>query len=274
METRIARMQELVRAVREVRNRYKIDPRTPLDVFVRCSEAVAERLPGADAVHHVAGRRGPTGVRPGRRPSRASRRRTSIPSSRSYVSLAGLIDVAAETRAGEATGGEAQASAGGRAKLDNANFVDKAPAEVVQQQRDLVADLQKQIRRSRRTCATCGRGKVESPPRVPIIPGDPIPWAPDHARAEISLPHVIEMNYQAGRRLGVNVYLIDGGSEFAAHRHRLSRHRRRDRRTDPPDGLQPVHLQDDHRHARRRRPHPGPGPRPRAAQDQGRPPIR
>jgi hydroxyacylglutathione hydrolase len=27
-------------------------------------------------------------------------------------------------------------------------------------------------------------------------------------------PHVIEMNFQAGRRLGVNVYLIDGGSEF------------------------------------------------------------
>src|SRR6516162_1684085 len=27
-------------------------------------------------------------------------------------------------------------------------------------------------------------------------------------------PNVIEMNYQAGRRLGVNVYLIDGGTEF------------------------------------------------------------
>jgi hydroxyacylglutathione hydrolase len=27
-------------------------------------------------------------------------------------------------------------------------------------------------------------------------------------------PHVIEMNYQAGRRLGVNVYLIDGGSQW------------------------------------------------------------
>jgi glyoxylase-like metal-dependent hydrolase (beta-lactamase superfamily II) len=27
-------------------------------------------------------------------------------------------------------------------------------------------------------------------------------------------PHVIECNFQAGRRLGVNVYLIDGGSEF------------------------------------------------------------
>src|SRR5881628_1579805 len=28
-------------------------------------------------------------------------------------------------------------------------------------------------------------------------------------------PDVIELNYQAGRKLGVNVYLIDGGSEFA-----------------------------------------------------------
>jgi len=28
-------------------------------------------------------------------------------------------------------------------------------------------------------------------------------------------PRVIEMNYQAGRRLGVNVYLIDGGREWA-----------------------------------------------------------
>ncbi|MGF1580190.1 MAG: MBL fold metallo-hydrolase [Gemmataceae bacterium] len=27
-------------------------------------------------------------------------------------------------------------------------------------------------------------------------------------------PNVIEMNYQAGRRLGANVYLIDGGNEF------------------------------------------------------------
>jgi glyoxylase-like metal-dependent hydrolase (beta-lactamase superfamily II) len=27
-------------------------------------------------------------------------------------------------------------------------------------------------------------------------------------------PRVIEMNYQAGRRLGVNIYLIDGGTEY------------------------------------------------------------
>ena len=28
-------------------------------------------------------------------------------------------------------------------------------------------------------------------------------------------PGVIEMNYQSGRRMGVNIYLIDGGSEYA-----------------------------------------------------------
>ncbi len=33
-------------------------------------------------------------------------------------------------------------------------------------------------------------------------------------RRKYLFPHVIEMNFQAGRRLGVNVYLIDGGSEF------------------------------------------------------------
>jgi len=33
-------------------------------------------------------------------------------------------------------------------------------------------------------------------------------------RRKYLFPHVIEMNYQAARRLGVNVYLIDGGSEF------------------------------------------------------------
>jgi hydroxyacylglutathione hydrolase len=31
----------------------------------------------------------------------------------------------------------------------------------------------------------------------------------------LNVPKVIELNYQAGRKLGVNVYLLDGGDEFA-----------------------------------------------------------
>jgi glyoxylase-like metal-dependent hydrolase (beta-lactamase superfamily II) len=38
--------------------------------------------------------------------------------------------------------------------------------------------------------------------------------APIMLQRRYLFPNVIEMNYQAGRRLGVNVYLIDGGSEF------------------------------------------------------------
>ena len=41
IEERMGRMQELVRAVREVRNRYNVDPKTSLDVFVRSSDAIA-----------------------------------------------------------------------------------------------------------------------------------------------------------------------------------------------------------------------------------------
>src|SRR5947208_16047972 len=40
MEHRIALLQELVRSVREVRNRYSIE-KTSLDIYVRCSGPVA-----------------------------------------------------------------------------------------------------------------------------------------------------------------------------------------------------------------------------------------
>src|ERR1700688_4685716 len=46
IEQRFARMQEVVRAVREVRNRYSVDPRTALDVFVRCPETTAADFRG------------------------------------------------------------------------------------------------------------------------------------------------------------------------------------------------------------------------------------
>ena len=41
VEARFARMQELVRGVREIRNRYQVDDKTRLDVAVKCSPEVA-----------------------------------------------------------------------------------------------------------------------------------------------------------------------------------------------------------------------------------------
>jgi valyl-tRNA synthetase len=146
METRIGRMQELIRVVREVRNRYNVDQKTPLDTFVRCSETIAEDFrtltPFIRALAGV-GRLecGPETAKPRHSATHIT------PEFEVYVSLAGLIDRDAEKARLEKLRAEKQKHLqAARAKLSNANFVERAPAEVVQQQRDLVADLQTQIK--------------------------------------------------------------------------------------------------------------------------------
>jgi valyl-tRNA synthetase len=68
------------------------------------------------------------------------------PDLEAYISLRGLIDPVAETKRLQTQLAEKQKHLQStRAKLGNPNFVDKAPANVVQQQKDQVADLEKQI---------------------------------------------------------------------------------------------------------------------------------
>jgi valyl-tRNA synthetase len=146
MEQRMARMQGLVRAVREVRNRYRIETRTPVDVFVRCASAVAEDFRAlAPFITTLAGvgelKCGPEVRKP---PQSATHVHFDF---EAYVSLLGLIDVAAEIQRAEKLLAEKQKHLkAARAKLENPSFLDKAPPEVVQQQRDLVADLEAQIK--------------------------------------------------------------------------------------------------------------------------------
>ena len=145
VESRFARMQELVRGVREVRNRYQVDEKTRLDVSVKCSQTVASELNAlAVFIGPLAGianfSAGAATVKP--------RQAGGIvrPEFEAYVSLAGLIDVAAEIKRLEKQIGEKRKSLDGtKAKLANEKFVSSAPAEVVQQQRDLVMDVEKQI---------------------------------------------------------------------------------------------------------------------------------
>ena len=62
------------------------------------------------------------------------------------VSLKGLIDPAAEVKRLEKQLAEKHKFVQGmQAKLSNENFVKNAPAEVVQQQREKVAEVQQQI---------------------------------------------------------------------------------------------------------------------------------
>jgi valyl-tRNA synthetase len=145
MEARFARMQDLVRAVREVRNRYDLKKDTGLEVFVRCDESVAGDFRALTAfVSSLAGvsklECGPAVTRP---PQSAT---TVHADFEAYVSLLGLIDPEAEAKRLEKQLVEKRKHLQGtRAKLQNESFVSKAPPEVVQQQRELVADLENQI---------------------------------------------------------------------------------------------------------------------------------
>jgi valyl-tRNA synthetase len=145
MEECIALMQDLVRAVREVRNRYQLEKET-VDVFVRCGAAVAEDFraltPFIQALAGVGRLEAGTDVQ---KPPQSA---THVhPDFEAYVSLRGLIDLAKEIQRGEKQLAELQKRLQAAcAKLQNANFVKNAPPDVVQQQRDLVADLENQIR--------------------------------------------------------------------------------------------------------------------------------
>jgi valyl-tRNA synthetase len=145
METSMARMQELVRSVREVRNRYKVDKRAPLDVFVRCGAAVAgdfHTLTPFIKLLAAVGQLecGPDVTKP---PQAASH---VTPEFELYVSLKGLIDVTVELKQLEKQLADKRKHLqAAQAKLNNPNFVTGAPANIVAQQQEQVADLQKQI---------------------------------------------------------------------------------------------------------------------------------
>jgi valyl-tRNA synthetase len=145
VEARFARMQELVRGVREIRNRYQVDDKTRLDVAVKCSPEVASDFNAlATFIGPLAGIANLTAGPDTAKPKQAGG--LVKPEFEAYVSLAGLIDMVAEAKRLEKQVAEKQKTRDGvKAKLANEKFVSSAPPEVVQQQRDLLSDIEKQI---------------------------------------------------------------------------------------------------------------------------------
>ncbi len=146
VESRFARMQELVRAVREVRNRYQVDSQHRLTVGVKCSQTVAmDFVALAPFIGPLARidsfEAGPAVVKP-------KQSATIVrPDFEAYVGLAGLIDPAAELKRGEKQLADMRKQlAGMTAKLGNESYRKNAPAEVVKETEEKVADLEGQIR--------------------------------------------------------------------------------------------------------------------------------
>lgn len=145
IELRFARMQELVRFVREVRNRYQVDAKTPLDLSVKCAGNVAEDFRALEPfVKQLASvgtcAFGPDAAKPAQKASHVSA------DFEAFVSLQGIIDPAAEiARLEKQIAEKSKFLDATKAKLANEGFVARAPAEVVQQQRESVAEMEGQI---------------------------------------------------------------------------------------------------------------------------------
>jgi valyl-tRNA synthetase len=146
MEIRIARMQELVRFVREVRNNNKLDSQLALDVTVCCNDAIAADFQSlAQFIRTLAGvgllNSGPDQKKPPQSVGHV------VPDFEAYVSLKGLIDVEEEVkRLTKLLVEKKKYLQSTEAKLNRSSFVDKAPPNIVQQQKELVLTLKEQIK--------------------------------------------------------------------------------------------------------------------------------
>src|SRR5262249_1295231 len=115
------------------------------EVFVRCTPEIAADFrqlePFINALAGVSRLEcGPDVIKPRQAGSHVD------PAFEMYVSLQGLIDVPKEIQRQEKRLAEKRKFLQGiQAKLANVNFVQNAPSEVVQQQREQAADLQNQI---------------------------------------------------------------------------------------------------------------------------------
>lgn len=149
IEAQFARFQEVLRAVRDIRARQGVAPKAPLAFSVRCEASVAELLqpmePYFESMANAkASAIGPEVVAP---PLSAH---VSLAGMDVYVDLTGLIDVPAEIARKQQ---EAEKLTGFIAakekKLTNASFVERAPADVVQKERDSLKELQDQLAAAR-----------------------------------------------------------------------------------------------------------------------------
>jgi valyl-tRNA synthetase len=145
VEGRIGRMQSLVRGVREVRNRYMVNEKTPVDVSIRCSPTVALELKALEPFLLSLAGIGQMAIGPDvPKPKQAA---TIVQSDlEAYVSLVGLIDVDAEIdRLEKQLGDKRTFRDKTRTELANKNFVERAPADKVQLKRDALAEAEAQI---------------------------------------------------------------------------------------------------------------------------------
>jgi valyl-tRNA synthetase len=145
IEAQFARFQEVLRAVRDIRARQGVAPKTPLRFSVRCEASIAELLrpmtPYFDSMANATAMDfGPEVAAP------ALSAHVTLTGMDVYIDLAELIDVPAEiARKKQEIEKLTGFIAAKEKKLSNETFVQRAPADVVQKERDSLKELQDQM---------------------------------------------------------------------------------------------------------------------------------
>ena len=138
LEARFQRLQDLIIAVRNVRGTYNISPAVTVPVSVKCSEAISADLKQVQIQFETLAKAnlvevGPQTVRP------TPCANFALADADGYLPLAGLVDLQAELDRQKKEAEKLRGFiAGHEKKLTNANFVDRAPPEVVAEVRETV----------------------------------------------------------------------------------------------------------------------------------------
>ncbi|MBN1588085.1 MAG: valine--tRNA ligase, partial [Pirellulales bacterium] len=142
IESQFALFQEVLRAVREIRARQNVPPKTKIEFMVRCDTETADLLRPMERYFEPMAAARPTAFGPDvERPALSAN--VTLTGMEVFVDLAGLIDVEAEmTKKRQELDKLGQFIAAKKKKLDNESFTSRAPAEVVQKERDSLAELE------------------------------------------------------------------------------------------------------------------------------------
>jgi valyl-tRNA synthetase len=156
IEEQFAQFHAVLSALREMRSRQNIPPRQPLPFAVRCDAARAAALQPLARHFQALAEATATEIGP----------QVTVPTTHAtlhlagadvYVDLAGVIDVAAETqRLAKQLEKLSGMIAAKEKKLANRSFIDKAPADVVRNEEESLAQLRQQLATARDSLAALG----------------------------------------------------------------------------------------------------------------------
>lgn len=145
IEARFAQFQAVLGAVREIRSRQNIAPKSPIEFSVRCDDAMAKLLRPMEP--YFASMANATAIAWGDQVEPPATNATvNLPGADVFVDLKDFIDVEAEIDRNEKQEKKLLGQIQGKEKkLANANFVERAPAEVVERERNSLTELKDQL---------------------------------------------------------------------------------------------------------------------------------